>query len=122
MLPDSTRGKISLYTGAIKIPSDLLPLVENDTGLVLVLETWIETTIARLDEIETLRQESLGDTLALKVGSLELSYQQHYRIFFTEARQLVEKLIHRLKLEDTQNYFSQIDKDELPSNVTVSYW
>lgn len=48
--------------------------------------------LERLEEIENFRRENIGDSMATKVGSIELSYNQHYQRLYIEAWNLLNEL------------------------------
>jgi len=52
----------------------------------------ITVILERLEAIENFRQANLGDTLAVKVGTIELSYNQHYQRLYLEAWSLINEL------------------------------
>ncbi|NJN88963.1 MAG: hypothetical protein HC878_00310 [Leptolyngbyaceae cyanobacterium SL_5_14] len=52
----------------------------------------INSILERLEAIEAFRQGNLGDTVAVKVGTIELSYNSHYRRLYVEAWHLVNEL------------------------------
>lgn len=61
----------------------------------------------RLRSVEATRVENLGDTLATKVGSIELNYKQHYKMLYQEGYDLIENLA---RLVNVQEYINRFEK------------
>jgi hypothetical protein len=64
-------------------------LTKNFTDFTI---TKIEEICDRLTVIEATRVASVGDTMATKVGTIELSYGQHWKMLFFEGATLVDQL------------------------------
>lgn len=96
LLTDLQKGQIAFELG---YGNDLDKISEQ---LIIDFNVYLYQKIVeileRLTEIETARRSSIGDTMATKVGTIELSYSQHYKTMFFEGANLIDQLAELIGL------------------------
>lgn len=89
-LSDDLQSQIAFELGFANDLSKIQSYITVDFNNFIIGK--ITEICERLTVIEETRSASVGDTMAVKVGSLELSYPQHWKMLFFEGASLIDQL------------------------------